>query len=147
MRKHCHRQIRRLAPPMLVARGLVETELELRERMAVEAFAGGYADKEHFDTLADLRNILTIAAAHKDDRTDLAMCDLMREPMAAIRERHHRTGRMGVTGPELAFLREFVTFYGDFWRRQSTALYEVCMAELRQIMADKAGPAMEGEAA
>lgn len=146
MRKHCRRHVRPKAPPMLIARGMLGPDLELLERQYVEAFAGGYATAEHFDGLADMRNLLTIAAAHKDDAQALAMCDLMREPMGAIRERHARTGRMGVTGAELQFMREFVSYYRDWWLRQSASLYREC-SEALQVAIGSKGPAMEGEAA
>lgn len=132
MRKHCRRVIRQKAPPMLVSRGLCNDELEIRERMAVEAFAGGWAGENEFDTLADMRNLLTIAAAHKDDAEALQMCDAMRIPMSNIRDRYARTGRMGVTGDELALLREFVGFYRDWWLRQSASLYATACDDLQR---------------
>lgn len=134
MRKRCHRQIRKASPPMLINRGLIGDQLELRERQFVEAFAGGYADKDHFDSLADMRNVMTIAAAHKDDEQALAMCNAMRIPMGNIRDRYAKTGKMGVTGDELQLLREFVTMYGDFWIRQSVGLYEQSCEALQRHM-------------
>ena len=46
-------------PPMLVMRGLVNDKLEIRERQAVEAFAGGWATTEHYQTLADMQGVIT----------------------------------------------------------------------------------------
>lgn len=134
MRKRCHRQIRKASPPMLINRGLCNDQLEMMERQFVEAFAGGYATAEHFDSLADMRNLLTIAAAHIDDATALAMCDAMRIPMGNIRDRFAKTGRMGVTGDELTLMREFVTFYKDWWLSRSVALYEQACEALQKAM-------------
>ena len=74
MRKRCHRTRRPVSAPMLINRGLVNAEFETRERMFVEAFRLGYADKEHFDNLADMRDCLLLAAALKRDANTIAMC-------------------------------------------------------------------------
>lgn len=77
-----------------------------------------------------MRNVLTLAAAYKEDAGALAICDAMRIPMANIRERHARTGRMGVTGEEMKLLQRFVEVYRDFWIRQPVKLYEMACDEL-----------------
>lgn len=123
MRKRSAYRPRPLTPPMLINRGLIETEIETRERMVVEAFAGGWATTEHYDELADMRNVMTIAATYKHDKSALAICDAMRIPMANMRERYSKTSRLGVTGDELQLLRAFVDAYRDFWIRQPVALY------------------------
>lgn len=118
--------------PMLINRGLIQDDLEMRERQFVEAFAHGYADKEHFDNLVDMRNVLTIAAAEKDDVPILKLCEAMSIPLQAIRERHSRTGKMGATGDELRMMREFVGIYGDWWIRKPVALYELACDALQR---------------
>jgi len=133
MRKRCHRKHHPLSVPMLVGRGLVETDIETRERMFVQAFALGYANTGHYDEIADMRNVLTLAAAYKDDESTLAMCSAMRVAMANIRERHTRTGRIGASGDELNLLREFVGVYRDFWIRQPVELYQRACDELHRI--------------
>lgn len=130
MRKRSNYRPRPLTPPMLINRGLIDADLETRERMIVEAFSGGWAGEEHFDSLADMRNVLTLAAAYKDDREVLLMCEAMRIPMGAIRERYAKTKRMGVTGEEIKLLRVFVDVYRDFWIRQPVKLYEMACDEL-----------------
>lgn len=117
---------------MLVNRGLIDADLELRERMIVEAFAGGWATTQHFDELADMRNVLTLAAAYKDDPAALALCDAMRIPMGNLRDRHARTGRLGVSGDELQMLRTFAEFYRDWWLRQPVSLYVAACDELNR---------------
>ena len=75
MRKRCHtRTIRAVKPPMLIKRGLINDELETRERQFVEAFAGGWATVVHFDNLADMRDCLLLAAAYKKDASTLIVC-------------------------------------------------------------------------
>lgn len=123
MRKRSTYKPRQAVPPMLVSRGLVNDELETRERMVIEAFSGGWAGEAHYDELTDMRNVLTIAASHRDDQSTLAICAAMRIPMENIRQRYADTGHMGITGDERSLFRLFVDTYRDFWNRQSTALY------------------------
>ena len=133
MRKACRRQHRPLTAPMLVNRSLVEIDVETRERMLVQAFALGYATTSHYDDLADMRNVLTLAAAYKDDRSAQTMCTAMRIVMGNIRDRYTKTGRIGASGAELQLLKAFVGVYRDFWIRQPVALYEKACDELRRI--------------
>ncbi len=132
MRKRSNYRPRPLTPPMLVNRGLVNDELEMKERAIVAAFSGGWAGKEHFDELADMRNVLTLAAAYKDDKQAIGICDAMRIPMGNIRERFAKTGRMGVTGEEMKLLQVFADFYRDFWLRQPVKLYLMACDELNK---------------
>lgn len=141
MRKRCHRKIRAKSPPMLVNRGLVERDIEMVERQAVAAFAGGWAGKDHFDPLVDMRNCLTIAAAHKGNEEVLAICDAMRIVMGNIRDRYNKTGRMGVSGDELLMLQEFVGIYRDFWMRCPVSLYEQSMMEMQRALSLGPSPA------
>lgn len=130
MRKQCRRVVRRATPPMLINRGLHDDELQMMEIQLVEAFAGGWANKEHFDSLADMRNVMCLAAAHKDDQQAIDMANAMSIPLQNIRLRYAQTDRFGVTGDELRLMREFVEFYRDFWLRQPVALYESAVASL-----------------
>lgn len=113
----------------MVERSLCENDVEIAERMLVEAFAGGWATTKHFDGLANMRNVLTIAAAYKADKGVLRVCDMMRIPMANLRERHEKTGRMGLTGEELKLIRVFADTYRDFWKRQTLALFKAACRE------------------
>ena len=140
MKKTCHRTIRRPSVPMLINRGLIGDDIETKERMLVEAFAYGWAGPEHFDGLVDMRNALTIAAAHKDDGSILALCDAMRIPMGNIRQRHAETGRMGVSAGELQLMREFVGAYRDFWMRQNVDFYHATIAALQVATTQGANP-------
>ncbi|WP_153110093.1 hypothetical protein [Propionivibrio limicola] len=118
------RTIRPATPPMLVSRGLQNDSLETRERMFVEAFAGGWATTEHFDQLADMRDCLLLAAASKGDAETIGMCRAAGIVLMNVRDRYAATQRMGVTGEELQALRLFATTYRDFWLRQSVGAYE-----------------------
>ena len=131
-RKRSTYRPRPLTPPMLINRGLIEADIETRERMLVEAFSGGWATTEHFDNLADMRNVMALGAAYKQDKNALAMCEAMRIPMGNLRVRHAQTGHLGVTGDELQLLRAFLQQYRDFWIRQPVKLYEMACDELNK---------------
>lgn len=123
-RRHGPRVQRRASAPMIVSRGLINTDLETVERMSVEAFACGFATTHHFDTLADMRDCLLLAAAHKRDAETIGMCRAVGVALMNIRDRFTSTNKMGVDGAELQVLREFSTIYRDFWMRQSVSAYE-----------------------
>ena len=137
MRKSNQRAARRpgiKCAPMLVMRGLVNTRLETRERMAVEAFAGGWAGFEHFDTIADMQGVLLLAGSTSDQRKPAMIWarHTLGPVLGSIRERYQRTGKMGCNGEELKVLRSFVSMYRDFWIKQPLALYETACAELQR---------------
>ena len=134
MRKQSTYRPKRVSTPMLINRGLQNDDLEMRERMIAEAFSGGWATERHFDEITDMRNLLTIAAAHKDDQGVLGICHAMSIVMNNIRTRYAETQRMGVSGDEVKLLREFCGIYADFWLRQSVGLYERCCDELNLLM-------------
>ena len=118
---------------MLIKRGLVNDDLEMRERMFVEAFAGGRAEKAHFDELASLYSVLSIAARHKGDEQTLAMCEGMFMAMQNIRARHAETGVLTAEADELALMGEFCTVYRDFWLRQPISLYAKACAAYAKV--------------
>lgn len=109
-------------PMMVVMHGI--PDLSLTERLSVEAFAGGWANTDHFDNLADCRNIMTLAAAERDDQQTLIVCELALHALLGIKERHQRTGKMGATGEEMQALKVLVSTSEDFWMRQSGGVFE-----------------------
>ena len=134
-RKHSTRRQRHVSAPMLINRGLQDTDIQLTELMIVETFVSGGATTWHFDALCDMRNVLVLAAAYKDDASAKAICDAMRIPMGNLRERYAKTGRFGLTGDELQLVRAFVDYYRDFWIRQPVSLYEQACDELAKFNA------------
>lgn len=137
MRKHTHRR-RRIEPkaPMMVVMHTV-TELSLTERQSVEAFAGGWATTDHYDNLADCRNIMTLAAAEREDQQTLAVCELAMHALLGVKERHQRTGKMGASGEELQALRLLADTSEDFWLRQSGGLFERHYMALKKLNKEK----------
>lgn len=123
MKKRCHRRSIVAHVPILVVMHTIP-DLSLTERLSVEAFAGGYAHTDHFDNLADCRDIMTLAASEKDDQQTLAICELALHAMLGIKDRYARTQKMGASGEELQALRVLADVSEDFWKRQGGALFK-----------------------
>lgn len=123
------------SPPMLVMRGLKNDETEVRERMAVEAFALGYATAEHFDILCAMQGVLILAGSTSDKRAPAMHYarNVLGKVMESIRVRHAETGKLDCTAEELQVLRGFVSMYRDFWLRAPVSLYEAACAELQRF--------------
>lgn len=121
-------------PPMLVMRGLVNERLETRERAIIEAFALGYADHEHFDSLVDMHGVLLLAGSTSDKRKPAMIYakETLGPVIQSIRERHGRTGKLGCNAQELKVLRGFVSMYRDFWLHQPMGLYEAACEHLQE---------------
>lgn len=120
--------------PMLVMRGLRNTELETRERMAVEAFSLGYATHEHFDTLVDMHGVLLLAGSTSEKRAPAMHYarHTLGPVIQSIRERYNRTQKLGCSADELKVLRGFVSMYRDFWLKQPLELYQAACEELQR---------------
>jgi len=129
-RKRSAYRPRPVSAPMLVNRGILEADIDTQELMLEQAFAGGWATTHHFDNLVDMRNVLTLASAKKDDASAVAICEAMRIPLANLRTRYAKTGRFGLSGDELQLVRAFIDLYRDFWLRQPVRLYEWACDEL-----------------
>jgi len=134
MRKQSTYRAKPTSRPMLINRGLINDQLETRERMIAAAFSGGWAGEQHYDELTDMRNVLTIAGAHKDDQQILGFCHAMSTVLHNIRTRYAETRRMGVSGDEQRMLTEFCGIYANFWLRQTVRFYERCCDELNRAM-------------
>jgi hypothetical protein len=139
MKKHCKRIIRRLAPPVMVAMNL-NPEVSLQERMAVEALRGGWATTDHFNVLADCRDMLLLAAGEKNDKSAIAACDISGVALMNMKDRYQKIKRIGATGDELQALDLLANASEDFWRRQSGGLFvdaEAALSRCRKINAEE----------
>ena len=133
MRKSGKRKQVGASAPMLVMRGLVSDQLEIRERMAVQAFSGGWATIADFDTLADMQGCLLLAGTTSKEREPAAKWakEVLGKTLGSIRARYIKTEKMGCTAEELKVLRSFVGRYRDFWLRQPFGLYQAACQQLQ----------------
>ena len=98
-------------------------EVELAERMAVQMFWTGQADRGQFNVLADVRDLLVLAASHRDDKPVLAVCEAAGIALANIKDRYMEKARMGCTSAERDALMMLVEVSDDWWKCQSGELY------------------------
>ncbi len=118
-------------------------DIETGERMAVQAFAGSWANESQFDILNDCLGLLTLAAEQKRDEGVLAVCELASFALTSIKERYLSKGKMGTTGDELQALRVLIEVSDDFWKRQSGALYSDAnraLDKVREFMREAVKP-------
>lgn len=134
MRKGCKRRHFTQAAPTLVAYFL-NPEVSTQERMAVLAVREGFATTSHFNVLADCRDMLALAAAEKNDRDTLAVCELGLVALQNLKDRYLEKQRIGATGDELQALQLLVDQSEDFWKRQPGALFVSAEAALSKARA------------
>lgn len=140
-RKRCKRVVRRATAPTLVALHL-NPEVCLTERSAVLAVRGGWATTDHFNVLADCRDMLMLAANERDDKSAIAACTVAGIALMNMKDRHKEKGRIGATGDEIQALELLVDASEDFWKRQSGALFvdaEAALSRARSMRAEEAG--------
>lgn len=131
MKKRCHRSPITPRVPMIVVMHNIP-DLSLTERLSVEAFVGGYAHVDHFDNLADCRDILTLAATDRKDKRALSVALYSYKALISIRERHERTGKFFASGCELQSLRALVNESESFWKRQGGGTFQRHYIALKQ---------------
>lgn len=119
--------------PVLVMRGIEETQLETREWKAVNVFAFGKPTDDDFFALQDMLNMLLIAGQSSPDRK-YALIKAEKEfkpAIVSIQKRWEKTGKWGIAAGELGALRRMVAFNREFWIRQPTELLAVCVEEAK----------------
>lgn len=129
-------------PPMIVMRSIHNVDLEIRERMAVEALAKGFATSFHYDTLMHMQGMLYLASTFNSDGHDRSYIkpysDMIGDALVGVRERYEKTGKLGCTASELQTLKQFINGYYDFWVRQPITLYHTCGRLLKEHYAQRA---------
>ena len=130
------KRMRKITPraPMLVQRGLCNTEIETVERMALQAFIGGWATTEHFNMLANMHSLLVLAGSTDKSREwarNYAQT-VVGPALQKIAERYKRQNVMSVTTGERKVLGEFISMNREFWLRQPSELFEVTCVSLKQ---------------
>lgn len=119
------------APCLVVMQTL--PEVSISERMAIDSFMGGWADKAHFNILLDCYQLLALAAEHKGATAELTICELAHVALANIRDRFDQTGKFGMTGDERKALIQLADVSQDFWKRQSGELFRQAHIGLEKL--------------
>lgn len=126
-------------PPMIVLSQLHNMDLEIKQRMAVEVFGMGVAQKSHFELLLDIANMLLIAG-HTDDSRAYARdsADQVFLPvLTKIHTRYVLTAELSGSPDELKTLHDMVEFSRQFWLRQPITLYHRVARELEAYHAEE----------
>jgi len=122
MRKRSKRTVRRIVAPTIVAYCL-NPEVAIQERSAVLALRGGWAEGSHYNLLANVRDLLMLAASEKHDKAVIGVCDLAGVALLNIKDRYAEKKRFGATGDEIRALELLCDVSEDFWKRKSGGLF------------------------
>lgn len=122
MKKHCKRRPRMVGLPYLVVASTIP-ELEISERMSLQAFKEGWATGDHYDVLACCRNMLMIAGQSERDNAALNAAIAAGVSLVNIEERHKGQEQYTATPAEWESLLQLVNFAESWWRRKNGALY------------------------
>lgn len=125
------RLLRPKSVPAIVA--MHTSDVELHERVSVEAIVGGWANTDHFDNLADCHDLLNLAAADKGDKQTLAVCEISGIALMNIKDRWDEHGKFGLTGEERKALELLVETSHDFWARQSGGFFADTYQALKRL--------------
>lgn len=117
-RKVCRRKHYALVNPIDMAiRGASFTgkavldDVRLRNLSAIDAFAHGRATVNDWRTVADMHNVAETMAKGGIGPEVLAACAAVDAALTDCYHRHERTGKLGLTGPQLVALRELQEFH------------------------------------
>lgn len=130
-----HQEKRKGAPVMVFA--ATRTQVEMRQRQAVEAFRGGWAQPHHFDDLVEARDVLLIAANEKDQKDVVRVCNITGDALYDIKARYMETQALGAIEDEVPSIAALVEVSLDFWSRQSMALYDAACRTASKVYRER----------
>lgn len=109
--------------PMIVVQATTG-DVEIQFLADVMAFERGWAETPHFDRLADMRDLLTLAASKKNDADTLKVCELAYVALRNIQDHFRETSTMVASKEEVQALKVLAETSHDFWNRQSGPFYD-----------------------
>jgi hypothetical protein len=122
--------------PMLVNRLVNETVETLNENAMLLAFRLGHAQPMHFDQLALMTNMMEIASQGKPSPMAELLSKRFRAMAESVKDRYDRTGKLGLSGLEITWMKEHLVAYDNYWKLQTTTFYNDCVAELNAFHAE-----------
>lgn len=129
MKKRSTYRPKPVSSPILVERSVCADEIEMHERMLVQAFTCGWATTHHYDRLANMRNVMVLAAHYKKDVPAIKVCETLSIVLANMRDHHAATGKIEASGDELSMICLFADAYRSFWKRQNMNLFKAACME------------------
>lgn len=117
-RKQCRRKHYPLVNPIITAiegaaisaDNLLD-RLRLVELSALDAFTTGRATVADWKSIADLLNVAETMARYGVGPEVLEACERVQDGLSEARERHERTGRMGLSGPAIQAVRDLIEYH------------------------------------
>jgi hypothetical protein len=122
--------------PMLVTRELEKNVESVEENAMILAFRTGYAQKHHYDYLIRMGNTMNISNSLKPSAGADALMNLAKAVAESVLARYKRSGKFGLTAQELEQMKQLVQSYDLYWKQQTTAHYNECIAELNAFYAE-----------
>lgn len=117
-RKRTKRKVWPLLDPIKMAMngaayttGTVLDDLRTRNLSAIDAFARGQATVHDWRTVADMSNVAQTMAKGGVGPEVLAAVEAVEAALTDAYNRHERTGKLGMTGPQLVALRELHEYH------------------------------------
>lgn len=115
-------------------RKMLIPEVEIGERMAIQALKFGYADYENcYRPLADVHGVLHLGAIAKKDNRLTAIIQAAHIAMLNIYDRMKQTGKVGASGDEIKVLIAMLDAADDFWKRQPSTSLDVAIYRLIEV--------------
>lgn len=122
--------------PMLINRLLHQNVETLEENLMITAFQYGIADKQHYDYLMRMANMLNIANQYKPSDVGLSLATNLTWLTENIAENYNAHGNFRLSLINLKLMRTTVHAYDLYWKTQTTTLYNQCVAELNAFYTD-----------
>ncbi|MFA6039873.1 MAG: hypothetical protein WC733_00035 [Methylophilus sp.] len=122
--------------PMIVNREIHKNVETLNENMMLLAFRFGHAQKMHFDQLALMANMIEIAHQTKPSDESKVLAENLKSVATKIKARYDKKQKLGISAEEMNTLKWCLSAYDDYWKRQTTTLYNLCVAEVKEFYAE-----------
>lgn len=116
---------------MLIYR-TIAPQIETKERMAIQMLASGHGNRDHYQLLEDVYNLLRIAMQAPGREYLRDVTDKYGPALKSVQDRYAKFGKFGLNHDDRILLTDMINTSADFWIRQPTEFYMVCDAELRK---------------
>lgn len=120
-------------------------EVEMQEHLCLLAFEKFHATPDHWNNLAECRNVLIFGATHKREEAKkvgqewdkwqeiIDLCYRVKAAMLDIAERENKIGRLGLNAEQRELISACVLASADFWKQQPAWLFRSCVSAVRRL--------------
>lgn len=105
--------------------------LRLLELSALESFTTGRATIEDWKSIADVLNVAETMARAGVGPEVLEVCQRVEAGLDESRDRHRRTGKMGLSGPAIQAVRDLIEYHDIQRTSVSRGKYEALIQKTR----------------